>query len=72
MHRSVLVMNSVVFMKFHGYRPNFEAEKRIIKVGSEKNLQKIEKLHSNVKLYSGTCEGHLKGKYVEIQLSFLN
>ena len=39
MHRSVLVMNSVVCTKFHGYRPNFEAEKRIIKVGPEKNYK---------------------------------
>ena len=41
MHRSVLVMNSVVCTKFHGYRPNFEAEKRIIKVGPEKNPTKL-------------------------------
>ena len=41
MHRSVLVMNSVVCTKFHGYKPNFEAEKRIIKVGPEKKTIKL-------------------------------
>ena len=41
MHRSALVMNPVVCMKFHGYRPNFEAEKRIIKVGPEKKTRKL-------------------------------
>ena len=52
MHRSVLVMNLVVCTKFHGYRPNFEAEKRIIKVGPEKNYK--------------TTRAHMNGCYVII------
>ena len=45
MHRSVLVMNLVVCTKFHGYRPNFEAEKRIIKVGPEQKTTKTTRAH---------------------------
>ena len=41
MHRSFLAMNSVVCTNFHGYRPNFEAEKRIINVGPGKNPTKL-------------------------------
>ena len=39
MDRSFLVMNLVVCTKFHGYRPKFEAENNIIKVGPENKLQ---------------------------------
>ena len=39
MHRSVLVINPVVCTKLHGCRPNFEAGKRIINVGPEKDYK---------------------------------
>ena len=53
MHRSVLVMNLVVYMTFHGYRPNFEAEKHIIKVGPEKTtkLQNYTRAYEQILCY---------------------
>ena len=39
MHRSVLMMYSVVCTKFHGYISNFEEEKRIIKLGPKKTTR---------------------------------